>query len=75
VHPIPLSEVQSIRKHTPSFGWQHIVVVLVNGLTLPPLYFSNGGVKALFSALKQVETPAVACLCSPLFPIPLRCWP
>ncbi|KAK9814540.1 hypothetical protein WJX72_007608 [[Myrmecia] bisecta] len=53
VHPIPLSEVKAIRKHTPSFGWHYIIVVLINGLTLPPLYFNNGGIKALFSALKQ----------------------
>ncbi|KAK9861400.1 hypothetical protein WJX84_009930 [Apatococcus fuscideae] len=38
---------------TPSFGWQHIVIILQNGLTLPPFYFSNGGIKALFAALKQ----------------------
>ena len=55
VHPIPLSEVKAIRKHIPSFGWQYIVLVLVNGLTLPPLYFGTGGVKALFAALKQVR--------------------
>ncbi len=55
VHPIPLSEVKAIRKHTPSFGWQYIVLVLVNGLTLPPLYFGTGGVRALFAALKQVH--------------------
>lgn len=54
IHPIQLSEVKAIRKHTPSFGWQYIVVVLVNGLTLPPLYFGTGGVRALFTALKQV---------------------
>ncbi len=55
VHPIPLSEVKAIRKHAPSFGWQYIVLVLVNGLTLPPLYFGTGGVRALFAALKQVH--------------------
>lgn len=60
VHPIPLSEVKAIRKHTPSFGWQYIVLVLTNGLTLPPLYFGNGGVRALFTALKQVGA-ALAC--------------
>ena len=54
VHPIALSEVKAIRKYTPSFGWQHIVIILQNGLTLPPFYFGNGGVKALFAALKQV---------------------
>ena len=60
VHPIPLSEVKAVRKHVPSFGWQYIVLVLVNGLTLPPLYFGTGGVKALFSALKQVWISYVA---------------
>lgn len=54
VHPIPLSEVKAIRKHAPSFGTQHVVLVLSNGLTLPPLYFTNGGVKGLFSALREV---------------------
>ena len=57
VHPIPLSEIRAICKHTPSFGWQYIIVVLGNGLTLPPLYFSTGGVKGLMSALKQVSCP------------------
>ena len=57
VHPIPLSEVKAIRKHAPSFGWQYIVLILVNGLTLPPLYFGTGGVRALFAALKQVHLP------------------
>ena len=59
VHPIPLSEVKAVRKHAPSFGWQYIVLVLVNGLTLPPLYFGTGGVRALFAALKQVHQPTV----------------
>lgn len=54
MHPIPLSEVKAIRKHAPSFGTQHVVLVLSNGLTLPPLYFTNGGVKGLFSALREV---------------------
>lgn len=54
VHPISLSEVKSIRRITPSFGSPSIVIVLIDGLTLPPLYFSNGGVRALFVSLKQV---------------------
>ncbi|KAK9815964.1 hypothetical protein WJX74_004614, partial [Apatococcus lobatus] len=53
VHPIALSEVKAIRKHTSTFASQHIVIILQNGLTLPPFYFNNGGVKALFAALKQ----------------------
>lgn len=56
VHPVPLSDIKAIRKHAPSFGWQYIIVVLTNGLTLPPLYFSAGGVRGLISALKQVRT-------------------
>ena len=55
VHPIPLAEVAAVRKHAPSFGTQHIVLVLANGLTLPPLYFTSGGVRALFAALKEVR--------------------
>ena len=31
-----------------------MVVVLGNGLTLPPLFFEQGGVRSMFSALKQV---------------------
>lgn len=73
IHPIPLSEVKALRKHAPKFGWQYVVVVLGNGLTLPPLYFTHGGVKALFSALKQVRShgslqallQAVKLLCGP----------
>eukprot|EP00873_Tetraselmis_striata_P017495 jgi/Tetstr1/437759/TSEL_026413.t1 len=53
VHPIPLSEIKAIRKTVPTIGWHYICVVLVNGLTLPPLYFNNGGVRAFLAALKQ----------------------
>ena len=59
VHPIPLAEVAAVRKHAPSFGTQHIVLVLANGLTLPPLYFTAGGVRALFAALKEVRVRRV----------------
>ena len=62
IHPIPLSAVQAVRKQAPKFGWQFIVVVLSNGLTLPPLYFTTGGVKALFAALKQVSRVALRLL-------------
>lgn len=61
MHPLPLSEVQALRKAVPSFGTHHVVVVLGNGLTLPPLFFGQGGVRAMFSALKQVE-PLGCCL-------------
>ena len=55
LHPIPLSDVKAVRKHAPAWGTQHVVLVLNNGLTLPPLYFAAGGVKSLFSALKEVR--------------------
>ena len=58
LHPIPLSDVKAVRKHAPSWGTQHVVLVLNNGLTLPPLYFAHGGIKALFSALKEVQLSA-----------------
>jgi Rab-binding domain (RBD) len=60
VHPLPLSDVQALRKHVPSFGTHHVVVVLGNGLTLPPLFFTQGGVRAMFAALKQVRLLAAA---------------
>ena len=53
IHPVPLSDVKAIRKHTPALGWHYMVVVLVSGLTLPPLYFHQGGVRELLRVLKQ----------------------
>ncbi|MEW5312825.1 MAG: hypothetical protein WDW38_004430 [Sanguina aurantia] len=53
VHPIPLSDIKALRKHTPTLGWHNVVFVLSNGVTLPPLYFLKGGVKALMLVLKQ----------------------
>ena len=67
LHPIPLSDVKAVRKHAPSWGTQHVVLVLNNGLTLPPLYFAHSGVKALFSALKEVrlsDAAASRCRCT-----------
>jgi hypothetical protein len=63
IHPIPLSEIKAIRRHTPPLGWHHIVVVLVSSLTPPPLYCYKGGVKALISTLKQVCGAAAAAGC------------
>ncbi|GIL71169.1 hypothetical protein Vretifemale_1776 [Volvox reticuliferus] len=55
VHPIPLSEVKALRRRSPplGLGCPSLVVVLTSGVTLPPLYFQKGGVKALISTLKQ----------------------
>jgi hypothetical protein len=55
VHPIPLSEIKAITKRTPKLGWHYLCIIRVNGLTLPPLYFNNGGVRAFISVLKEVR--------------------
>eukprot|EP01025_Chloroclados_australasicus_P055824 TRINITY_DN6854_c0_g1_i3.p1 TRINITY_DN6854_c0_g1~~TRINITY_DN6854_c0_g1_i3.p1 ORF type:complete len:691 (-),score=87.28 TRINITY_DN6854_c0_g1_i3:253-2325(-) len=56
VHPVPLSDIKAIRKYMPSFGQHYICLVLVSGLTLPPFYFINGGIKSLIKTLKQYVT-------------------
>ncbi|KAK9812377.1 hypothetical protein WJX73_005909 [Symbiochloris irregularis] len=53
LRPTPLSDVKAIHKHTPAFGWQHIVIVPENGVNMPPLWFSTGGVRTLIDTLKQ----------------------
>ncbi|CAN1120625.1 TBC1 domain family member 15 [Linum perenne] len=53
IRAVPFSDVRSIRRHTPTFGWQYIIIVLSTGLAFPPLYFYNGGVKEFFATLKQ----------------------
>ena len=58
VHPIALSEVRCLRRHSPplGLGWgcPSLTVVLASGVTLPPLHFTRGGIKALITTLKQV---------------------
>ncbi|XP_038712120.1 TBC1 domain family member 15-like isoform X2 [Tripterygium wilfordii] len=53
IRALPFTDVRSIRRHTPAFGWQYIIVVLSAGLAFPPLYFYNGGVKEFLAAIKQ----------------------
>lgn len=55
LRPTPLSDVKALHKHTPAFGWQHIVIVPENGVNMPPLWFSTGGVRTLIDTLKQVS--------------------
>ncbi|XP_010911930.1 uncharacterized protein [Elaeis guineensis] len=50
---LPLTDVRSIRRHTPALGWQYIIVVLSSGLAFPPLYFYSGGVREFLGTLKQ----------------------
>eukprot|EP00268_Persea_americana_P036537 TRINITY_DN3603_c0_g1_i1.p1 TRINITY_DN3603_c0_g1~~TRINITY_DN3603_c0_g1_i1.p1 ORF type:complete len:627 (-),score=103.60 TRINITY_DN3603_c0_g1_i1:790-2670(-) len=53
IRAVPLTDVRSIRRHTPTLGWQYLIVVLSSGLAFPPLYFYNGGVKEFLATLKQ----------------------
>nr|XP_011469988.1 PREDICTED: LOW QUALITY PROTEIN: TBC1 domain family member 15-like [Fragaria vesca subsp. vesca] len=53
IRGVPLTEVRSIRRHTPPLGWQYIIVVLATGLAFPPLYFYNGGVKEFLATLNH----------------------
>lgn len=53
VHPIPVSDIKAITRQTPTLGYHSMIIVLNSGLTLPPLYFNNGGVRSLISALRE----------------------
>ncbi|KAF8034512.1 hypothetical protein BT93_C0740 [Corymbia citriodora subsp. variegata] len=53
IRGISFSDVRSIRRHTPAFGWQYIIVLMSSGLAYPPLYFYSGGVKEFLATVKQ----------------------
>ncbi|PQM37146.1 TBC1 domain family member 15 [Prunus yedoensis var. nudiflora] len=57
IRAVPLTEVRSIRRHTPALGWQYIIVVLSTGSIFQDsrflLYFYNGGVKEFLATIKQ----------------------
>ncbi|GJY42842.1 RabGAP/TBC domain-containing protein [Tanacetum coccineum] len=53
IRAIPFSDIQSIRRHTPTIGWQYVIVVLSSGLAYPPLYFYSGGVREFLAIIKQ----------------------
>ncbi|KAH1067771.1 hypothetical protein J1N35_032758 [Gossypium stocksii] len=53
IRAVPFADVRSIRRHTPAFGCQYIIVVLSSGLAFPPLYFYNGGVREFLATVKQ----------------------
>ncbi|KAF8393172.1 hypothetical protein HHK36_021413 [Tetracentron sinense] len=53
IRAVPLTDIRSIRRHTPAFGWQYIIVVLSSGLAYPPLYFYNGGVREFLATIKH----------------------
>ncbi|KAK4420197.1 TBC1 domain family member 15 [Sesamum alatum] len=53
IRAVPFSDIRSIRRHTPTLGWQYIIVVMSSGLAFPPLYFYNGGVREFLATVKQ----------------------
>ncbi|KAM3321355.1 TBC1 domain family member 15 [Capsicum chacoense] len=53
IRAVPFSDVRSIRRHTPTLGWQYVIVVLSSGLAFPPLYFYNGGVREFLATIKH----------------------
>ncbi|KAK1418467.1 hypothetical protein QVD17_27612 [Tagetes erecta] len=52
IRALPFSDIQSIRRHTPTIGWQYVIVVS-SGLAFPPLYFYSGGVREFLAIIKQ----------------------
>ncbi|XP_076929727.1 uncharacterized protein LOC143594262 isoform X2 [Bidens hawaiensis] len=52
IRALPFSDIQSIRRHTPTIGWQYVIVVS-SGLAFPPLYFYSGGVREFLATVKQ----------------------
>ncbi|MCD9638256.1 hypothetical protein HAX54_022108 [Datura stramonium] len=53
IRAVPFSDIRSIRRHTPTLGWQYAIIVLSSGLAFPPLYFYNGGLKEFLATIKQ----------------------
>jgi len=53
IRAVSLGEMRSIRRHTPAFGMQHIIIVLTSGLAFPPLHFHTGGVREFLSTLRN----------------------
>lgn len=53
IRAVPFADIRSIRRHTPTIGWQYVIVVLSSGLAFPPLYFYNGGVREFIATVKQ----------------------
>ena len=41
VHPIPLSDIKALRKHTPTLGHHHVTLTLASGVSLPSFFFQN----------------------------------
>jgi hypothetical protein len=52
---IPLNQIYSIKKIVPALGsgTPYIIISTDTGIALPPLYFTMGGIKEMFTALKS----------------------
>lgn len=57
LHPLPLSEVRALRCRTPLLLVASLVLVLQDGLSLPPLHFHAGGLQELIKCLKKASLP------------------
>lgn len=53
IRPAPITEIEAITKHTPAIGCHYMVLVMRSGVVHAPLYFQNGGIKALMGLLKE----------------------
>lgn len=53
IHPIPMSEVRALRCRTPLLLVASVVLVLQDGLSLPPMHFHAGGLRELMACLKK----------------------
>jgi hypothetical protein len=54
IHPLPFADIKAIRVVTSWVSWQHLVVTLRNGFTLPPLFFPSASTTQFIATLKEV---------------------
>lgn len=50
---IGLKDILSIKRYMPTIGIPYIIIVSKKGVTFPPYYFHEGGVRELFYSLKD----------------------
>ena len=77
IRPTAVTEIDALTKHTPTIGC-HYVLLSMQRAVYPPLYFHNGGIKAMLAVMREhvklVKTVAdpntyvVASDCGPLQP-------
>lgn len=52
IRPLAVADIDALTKHTPSIGCQYVLLSM-RGAVHPPLYFHNGGIKAMLAVIKQ----------------------